>query len=558
MIAKLIKKHSFTDAVVLTTLVFAGGFHEYISCLLAVALSIYLIFRLRSTGKLHIEKSIWTVAVGLICLGYGVSCFWAVDPGMAFVGFLKFLPLMLFLIALWQQPGSGSLVETLPIFGALLTVLTAIGMQFGSLGEELFGVAGRLAGSFQYPNTFAVFLLVCELLALKKPGKKLWDYLILTVLIGGLLYTGSRTVFVLAVASNFLMLLLLGKKRGRLLLLAAAGAAVLAVVLLALGGNTVLRRYLTISFTESTFVGRILYWMDALPLLLKYPFGMGYMGYYYIQGSIQTGVYSVAYIHNDFLQLLLDVGLIPGGVFFAAVISYFCRKGVALTDKLIVATLCLHCLFDFDLQFLGIFFLLLVLAVPKNAPVIILKASAVYTAVLAAVAALGVYMGTALGLARYGIMEAADAMYPYNTRNKLAMLEMETDIAAADALAKKILAQNTAYYAPYSIRAKYAYSQGDFVALIENKHLAFEKNPFGYTEYEEYCVMLINGITLYEQAGDTQSADFCRQQLLLTKQMLASNKQRLSTLGAMIDDQPETELPEEIRQYIGQLEGGKE
>ena len=63
--------------------------------------------------------------------------------------------------------------------------------------SNLFLVSERLSGFFQYPNTFALFLLISELLLLKKINLKIIDYITLAVLIGGLLYTGSRTVFLL-------------------------------------------------------------------------------------------------------------------------------------------------------------------------------------------------------------------------------------------------------------------------------------------------------------------------------------------------------------------------
>ena len=201
-------------------------------------------------------------------------------------------------------------------------VITGVGMQF-PVGEALFSVAGRLAGFFQYPNTYAVFLLVCELLMLKKDDRMLWDYIALIILSVGFLYTGSRTAFAVAVLANVAMLFVLGKRPVRIALLVGVIGVVLLAGLLALDKNSVIHRYLTISFKESTFVGRLLYWQDALPLLLEYPFGMGYMGYYYVQQSIQTGVYSVVYVHNDLLQMLLDIGWVPVALVLTTLVQWW-------------------------------------------------------------------------------------------------------------------------------------------------------------------------------------------------------------------------------------------
>lgn len=547
-----LKKLKFPDWILMAALLLAGGFHEYISCVLAAVMCGCLLIRFWKTKKCTVGWDLLPVSVAVICIGYGVTCLWAVDSGMAFVGFLKFLPLLLYVFCLWQE-GSNKALQCLPCFAALMAVISAVGMQF-DFCKSLFAVSGRLGGFFQYPNTFALFLLVCELLILKKTGKKLLDHIVAAVLIGGLLYTGSRAVFVLAIVSNAAMLFAVTGRKARIGMLAALAAVCGVVITLALNENSVLHRYLTISFTESTFVGRILYLADALKLLLKYPFGMGYMGYYYTQYSVQTGVYSVMYIHNDFMQLLLDIGWIPGLLFAGALIGWFFKKNICPADKIIVGTVCLHCLFDFNLQFVGMFMLLLLLTGVQNGEK--KKTASFGVPMKAVVAVLGgvcVYMGIALALSHWGSYKLSDQMYPYNTNNKLTALEQTQDLNEAVQLADQILQQNQQHYVPYSIKAKYSYSQGDFGSVIRYMNTAIEKNPFDHTQYEEYCKMLMIGISLYQQAGDSQSAQACIEQLVQTQQKLQANTGRLSSLGKMIVDQPVTTLPADIQAYIDQL-----
>ena len=319
-----------------------------------------------------------------------------------------------------------------------------------------------------------------------------------------------------------------------------------------------MQRFLSISLKESTFVGRILYFRDALPLLLKYSFGMGYFGYYFMQSSIQTGVYSVAYIHNDFLQFFLDVGWAPAGFLLFALARWFFRKNICPTRKLIVGVVCLHSLFDFNLQFAGILLLLISLTDSgENIALWKLKSKAFGKGVFAVLVAVSLYMGTALALAHWGNHETADKLYPYNTQNMLSMLEQTEDLERANTLADRILKQNTHHYAAYSVKAKASYAAGDFGSLIQYKNLVFEKNPFHHEEYEEYCRMLCNGIRLYSEIGDLSSVAYCKQELVRTQQLLASNKDRLSKLGAAIADQPVTELSEEMQKFIISLNAGQ-
>ena len=554
MLLRTVKKLRFADWILFASLLLVGGFHEYISCALSAAMSVYLLIRLTGKKTLTVRRDFLTSAVVAVCLGYGLTCLWAVDRGMALVGFLKFLPLFLYLLCLQQENAEQSL-QWLPYFGAAMAILSAIGMQFSAV-EALFAVAGRLAGFFQYPNTFAVFLLVCELLLLKKPGKRIWDYVTLAILLGGLLYTGSRTAFLVAIVANIAMLLCLTKRNVRTFLWMGLGGICLLGILLMLGENSVLRRYLTISVTESTFVGRLLYWADALPLLAKYPLGMGYMGYYYTQQSVQTGVYSVMYIHNDFLQLVLDIGWVPAGLFFSALVVWFVKKSVPVADKIILGAVLLHSLFDFDLQFIGMYLLvLLLLSQDKTEKVMVVKPRLPLKLSFCVVALASLYIGTALMLAHMGNRQVADALYPYNTQNKLTLLEQTEDLETANDLADDILKQNTAFFGPYSIKAKYCYSKGDFVGLIQNQRAALERNPFNHTQYEAYCKMLLKGIELYQKAGDSNSASICKQELLAVEKQLEANAQRLSRLGKMIKDQPVTELSEATRSQIRQLGG---
>ena len=555
MAMQSIKKYPFSAWILAAALLLIGGFHEYISCALAAVMSGYLLWKLSKDKKLKIRKDLLTSAVVAVCFGYLLSCLWAVDRGMAFVGFVKFLPLILYLFCLQQEDEPAQALELLPYWGAVLAILSAVGMQFSAV-KALFSVAGRLAGTFQYPNTFAIFLLVCQLLVLKKSGKRIADYVVMLILVAGFLYTGSRTAFVVALLANIAMLLTMTQKKLRLIALAILGGVCLVCGLLALIPGSVLGRFLTISLTESTFVGRLLYWVDALPLLVKYPFGMGYMGYYYTQQSIQTGVYSVTYIHNDLLQLVLDIGWIPAGLFVAAVIGWFCKKTVPLADKIIVGAVCLHSLFDFNLQFISVFMLLLLLlSVDNPRKNLVVKPGLLLKTGFAAVIFLGMYMGSGLMLSHFGQLELSDSLYPYNTRNKLSMLEQEKDLEKANALVDEILAQNTHFYASYSIKAKYCYSKGDFGAVIQNGRAALERNPFSQSDYEAYCKMLITGIDLYEKNGDSQSAQICKTELLAVYQQFSQITGRLSTLGKMIKDQPVTELSSEIRDYVKGIGG---
>lgn len=557
MIALKIKtKYSFTDLFLLLSFILFGSFNEFVSAALSVALLIFLILRIRRTSVLKFKKSILTLFYLLLPIFYGLTAFWAIDKGMAFIGGIKFLPVALYTLALWNSESKEKVTEILPLFAAVLTVVTALAMQFAPF-KEIFSVSGRLAGTFSYPNSYALFLLVCELLLIQKKRLAALDIVVLAVLCAGILYTGSRTVLIALVLFNLAYIFICGQKRLKLIIAALLGliALIIALTVIIQGENSILYRFINVSLKSDTFVGRLLYAADSLPLVLKYPLGMGYMGYFYMQGSIQTGIYSLVYVHNDFLQLLLDIGVIPTLLLIAGLIRWFFIKDIPSGRKLTVGAICFHCLFDFDLQFVSLFMLLVLLTDHSKVCSLPLKRKkSVATVALSLLCIMCIYMSSALGTAQVGLRSLSEKLYPFNTQNKLALLENTEDIEKANTLAEEILLYNKAYYLPYSVKAKHFYSLGKFNSMIEYKRLAIERYPLKYTEYIEYCEMLINGRAVYQKTGDKESADFCKSEIINTNKLFHENKKRIGTLGSMIQNQPWARLPDKITDYIELIE----
>lgn len=554
-------KNFFSDTyaaewILLLSLVLSGGFNEYVGCVLSAIISVLLIVKIAQNRNLVVNINITSLSIAVITLLYLISCFYAIDSGMAFVGFLKFLPVLLYMLLLMQDKGiKEHLIALLPYVALALGVLSLV-LVFIPATRDYFTVSDRLAGFFQYPNTFALFLLVGELTALSKEKLKPIDIISALLLIILLLFTGSRAVFILAVFSNVLIIFFRKGRKNKIILCTVLAALVLAVLLLLplLKSNEIFSRYFTISFGESTFVGRLLYYADAFPVILRHPFGLGYMGYYYVQQSIQTGVYSVMFIHNDFLQLLLDVGWIPCLLFVVGIIKSFFRKGNSAGKRIILLTVFLHCLFDFDLQFISMFFILLLFLNYNDGKQLELKKGTVFVFSFVITGLLSLYFAVALGLAHFGFNQAADSMFPGNTQNKVDLLIAEDDIVTQNEIADRIISQNEYVQIAYSAKARYAFSQGDFESLISYKNKIFQIAPFSYDEYEDYCYMLIQGIQLYKQAGDEYSTEVCEQQLLKTADRLDRLDDKLSNLGRKIVDQPKTDLPDDIVKYINSLE----
>ena len=532
----------------LASLFAAGLFYEALSCAAAVFLAVWLCLVGKKAGGLRLPRTVTMLAMGAVAVFYGLTGLWAVDRGMAWLGMVKFLPLPLFCLAAAQldRAGRDGLLRLLPPAGAVMTLAALVLGQIPAV-RELFFVNGRLAGFFQYPNTFALVLLagVIVLMTDARPlGKRGGGCLL--VLLAGVFLSGSRTGLALtALTAVALAAVCRGRRRwlplGMLILLGAAAGLYGALTKDVSGPG----RYLTASVSSSTLLGRLLYDRDALPVILRHPFGLGYLGYSYLQGSFQTGVYSVQNIHNELFQLLLDVGWVPAGlVVFAVARSLLPGRNDAM-GRLLTAVICLHSLVDIDMQFVAMgFVLILAMDRTREEPATVRLGMPALAAAGGALACACVYFGAANTLYYAHAYVAAAALYPGYTRAWMALLPRAETPEEMDALADRVLGLNDAVSLAHSAKARAAYAAGDFGTVIRQKERAIELARFDREEYLDYFDMLCVGVELYAQAGDGQSEAYCRDRLAAIPEMLAETERSASALAWRIDDKPELALPE--------------
>lgn len=544
-------KSNFSSIFLVMSIFFMGLFHEFLSCIASIILCIYLVVFVIKNGGIKFNLNLASISIITISVFYGISALWAIDSGMAFIGFLKFLPLPLFMFTVMQHnENSEEIFDMLPHAAIFMTLVSAFLSFVPKLGR-IFAPAERLAGFFQYANTYALFILIALIITVMKKKLQIIDYVYIPSFILGIILSGSRTVFILTVISGALILIFIKNKKVKLFFGAFAAAIIILAAIYTAATNNFdsIGRFLTTSFSESTFLGRLLYWYDAFPVILRHPFGIGYQGYYYIQTSIQSGIYSVRYIHNDFLQLMLDIGWIPTIIFIAAIIRSFFLKGMGVKNRLLLFVISAHCFFDFDLQFIAVFMILILLLDIQNGRILTIKKLpfSIYGALLCCCS---LYMCIPLTAAFAENYSLSAAMYPWNTEVNILILSKDDTAEAMERDADKILAQNKYAAIAYSAKAEVAYSRGDFGVMLEYKDKAIENAPFNYDEYIDYIYKLLNGIELYTQAGDLYSADFCRDKLDSVLSKFYSIKSKMSYLGKNINDQPTTELPPGLLELI--------
>lgn len=563
-----------------------GLFHEYMSCIFAGTLGIHLLYLIYRRQKFIFYCNMENIIVCIIVLMYLAAGLYGIDSGMGVIGFGKNLVIlmMLFCLMQFQEAEREKLMQCLPHVACLM-VSACIIFGFIPALRENFYAADRLGGFFQYANVFALFCLIGMICCNgNKNNVVLRKNIIQTALLmTGILLSGSRTVMALTIV--ICIILAVYNKKIRLSMGIFLGVTVLAVgIYVGITGEVQnIGRLVTASVHSSTFIGRILYIKDALPLLLEYPFGMGYLGYYFIEPSIQTGLYSVRYIHNDYLQLALDIGIMSAVLFGIVLWKNILSKKRSAADRLLLLVIAIHCIVDFDLEFTSIW-LVLLLALPvssgkrfeyvsekkyngKNTVQSVRKCGSGETGrreerhyrgkaccgwkiFVAAASVFAVYLGIFM-LPRYaGNAPLSAKMLPFYTEARTEALQAETDSKDAGKQVEEILRQNEYIAEAYDVSAILAYQDRDYDRMVQYKEKSLELQKYNMDAYSRYVILLSRAIS---GESDLEKQMVLAKEVIHIKEILEKVKQDTDSLAWQTRDAPDFELPEEVEVYIQEI-----
>lgn len=230
-----------------------------------------------------------------------------------------------------------------------ITIASFIGIVayiFNFNGYELVNTIDDtrvLQGLFGYANTMALFSGIGIVLAiyyrsLTKDYKFIHECILILNAVAFLL-TKSLFGFV-ALVFAFLITLFIRFERSRKYIIISAGVIAIVILSIFLTGNEGL-------LLRSTVASRLIYWQDALKTIMRHPFGIGVHNWESIQYGLQTADYSVKFVHNGFIQLLLDGGILS----FAGMVLLLVYGYIGLVKKYVekknILYLCLTAILTF-------------------------------------------------------------------------------------------------------------------------------------------------------------------------------------------------------------------
>lgn len=538
-----------------------GLYFEFASYFAQILILVILLIKLCKVKKCKIYLNFEALALAVISAGYLITCIYAIDKGMAFLGFLKFtIPLTFgFLLMQYKQEETIDMMKLIPVSGVIMVMVSLLFKYIPFLPDVFYLPNGRMMGFLQYANTFALFLLIGIIYSANYIKGKTKVIIYNIILLFGILVSGCRTVQVLTLLNYIIMIV--KKKELRiyfiaLLLVTIAGT--ITYVLITSNFNTI-GRYLTISTASRSLQERLLYYKDAIPLILRNPFGLGYMGYSYIQPQIQTGIYQAVYVHNDFLQLILDIGIIPTIIFGVAMAKSIISKNNSKSLKLFLLTIALHILLDFDLQFL-IIFLILVISLDiwsgkefefEVSKMAVISANSIFIAI---------YLYFALTTFFHYIEkdEISAKMYPIYTEANIQIadkyMEIE-DLINANKIASKILETNKELGMSHNIKAYYYLKNQKWNLMEQNKKRYLEINKYDMSEYEDYVLMLSKAIEYYAQNDEMEKAMEYIKKVAEVPSIIEQVKNSTQSIAYELKEVPNFELRKNVQKYILTMKG---
>lgn len=532
-------------------LVTFGGYYEWISAGIGIALILYLCYLKKRVGSLMCPEGISFISLCLLPVFAAITLLYAVDRGEALLGVIKFSSIPIFAIASAQLKESGKekLLGLLPSMASAMTILAAICSV--TPAKEFFFQADRLGGPFQYPNTYGTFLLGAIAVLCSKDDWSRKESLYFFICFAGMLMTGSRSIMILL--AGYMAYSMVKKKALRKVIISicSIGAAGAALIVFLTGNVQGFGRLLTMGTENSTFWGRLLYARDAVFMLKDFPLGMGYRGYYFTQGSFQTGNYAVMYVHNELLQCALDFGILCAALIGAGILYSIFSKRITSMQRTILILITLHSLFDFDLQFLAMD-MILILCMDLGKPRMVKRfylAGVPFMIVLA----LQVYGLSFLGLQAAGKTQAAIKVYPGLTLSQAELMQKSENVTERERLADQILARNDYCAAAYKIKAETAAGAKDFFKMEQYARKAIQRDLYNEMAYEDYLRDISVAMDYYVRSGNEGTALKFLQFAVGVDELMQQAESKASFLAFKIRDTPVIELSEEYSSYLSQM-----
>lgn len=526
---------------------FQGMFFIHNTFALSLVLIALLTGILFVNNRLSFSYSKLLIGPGLLGLGAIIATIVTPSHGLAIWGCMRLVCLALYILLLMQcsTEERDYALHTIPTVAAVLAVFCMATYPLGDI-RNLFFNNGRLWGFWGYCNAYTIYLMLALFLWLDyviNNKTKLYYKAYGPILIIAILWTGSRTILLITLLG--FVLYALGNKKMRIPILIAGGVGVLGIIgtALILGKDSAFGRILTITSAPRTLIERFVFWRDGLTVLKEHPLGLGYKGFAMIETSIQTGRYATQYVHNDWLQIALDhgiLGFLGFAIFFGMGIYYL--KGIR---KLLLLLLGLSVCMEFALQFYWMPLFLVTLydwsEIPNSRTYTIGKKT--FLGVCIPIFLLNTWFGFSAWRFAQDDTILASALYPWNWQSQMGLLSgTQADVQNIEAIppiAESLLSQNPYNSSARSALGMYYHVKGDYDQAIAYGWDAVKYNRFQVKCYDNLIVYYDEAIQSARMSDNAQAEKEYLDGLTSVTTYLDTVIASRDSLAISADDNPE-------------------
>lgn len=492
------------------------------------------------------KRIVFLIPTALVCIAVLVS-FWAVDYMENFMGVMRLgvICLWMYLVRSRGEEEIAFVKRMIPVLGCVTIGISFISLFIPKL-EPYFWENSRMSGFFQYANTNGLFFaigIIILIYQLKEQKKPVYDIAQMIVLMIGLLLSGSRSVLLLLLIWGVWYAIRVAEFRKPFFI---GGGAVLLLggIYVAVTGNTAnIGRIFTIFTSNSTLWGRFLYYRDAILLICKKFFGLGRLGYYYSQGTFQSGIYHIKFVHNDFLQIALDYGVIAFVLLLLFLVWQIARGKQSRVDKEVLLFLCAASMLDFHFQYLLI--VMMACLFLDYGDCIKEKKTQIKEnyVVLPVFLIVFLYIGIATGSSKAGNQGLALSMLPDYTNAQEKVLLNTMGTVESYELATRLIEKNPYNLTAYIARGSFYASQLYVEECIADFDKMLELDPYNVEYYVQYEIILENMKEAILALTEDESAAEADLELLQSRldslpAQLEAMQERTSSLAYKIKDLP--------------------
>lgn len=544
MSVKKINNISLLGICMVIALCMDGGFFDSSVAIIGLFIAGSILVLMKRGVNFYGRDKRNVFAIPLVLLGLAaVVSFWAIDYMENLMGVMRLAVICLWMYFVQNRANEERVAvkNMIPLMGCASIGMSMLSFLITDL-QPYFLENSRISGFFQYANTnallFAVGIMIL-IYQLKEQEKPLYSILQIIVLLAGVFWSGSRSVLLLLMIWGVWYAIRTAEFR-KPFLIGSITALLLGAAYAVITGSTAnIGRIFTIFTNSSTLWGRLLYYRDAILLLSKKFLGLGRLGYYYSQGTFQSGVYDIKYVHNDFLQLALDYGVIALALVLLFVGWQIIKGKQSQTDKELLVFIGVASLADFHCQYLFIVMLACLFLDYGDCIKEKKKLTKEKSIVISGLFIAFLYIGIATGSNRYGNYDLALSMLPNYTpaeENRL-LVSMGTEESCV--WATELLEKNPYNITAYTVRGAYYGSVLRIRECINDLDQMLELAPYSIDNYRQYEGLLKNMKEAILAMGEEgEGLELIQSRIDSLPEQLESMEERTSSLAYKINDFP--------------------